>query len=80
MSEINHPLPLRFRQHQDKEREFKEQLGSLNSLLPAIHTHLVTGTTFATEASKYEFLEQGYVSNKNTMSHLLGYFSFQIIL
>ncbi|KAK3104714.1 hypothetical protein FSP39_008469 [Pinctada imbricata] len=48
-------------QYNHKEKSFKGELSALCSLLPTLHTHLVTCTAFYSSANKYEFLDLAYV-------------------
>ncbi|KAF2361463.1 Low-density lipoprotein (LDL) receptor class A repeat [Trinorchestia longiramus] len=44
-------------QYESKDKLFRSQLSSLGSLLPIIQVHLLMCTSFATTASKHEFLD-----------------------
>ncbi|XP_069116461.1 RING finger protein 207-like isoform X2 [Argopecten irradians] len=49
------------RQYQDKQKLFTEELASLTTLLPTLHTHLVTCAAFSSSANKFEFLDLAYI-------------------
>lgn len=49
------------RQYQEKEQIFKKELSTLSTLLPTLHTHLVTCSAFTSSANKFEFLDLAYV-------------------
>ncbi|OWF52070.1 RING finger protein 207-like [Mizuhopecten yessoensis] len=49
------------RQYQDKQKLFTEELASLSTLLPTLHTHLVTSAAFSSSANKFEFLDLAYI-------------------
>ncbi|CAG0900191.1 unnamed protein product, partial [Darwinula stevensoni] len=61
----------------DKEFErrnelFRSQLSSLGTLLPTIQDHLIMCTTFASSASKHEFLHLGYhlIDRLSALTHM----------
>lgn len=49
------------RQYQEKEKIFKKELSTLSTLLPTLHTHLVTCSAFTSSANRFEFLDLAYV-------------------
>lgn len=49
------------RQYQEKENIFKKELSTLSTLLPTLHTHLVTCSAFTSSANRFEFLDLAYV-------------------
>lgn len=49
------------RQYQKKEKIFKKELSTLSTLLPTLHTHLVTCSAFTSSANRFEFLDLAYV-------------------
>jgi hypothetical protein len=53
---------LYFRQYESKETTFKVELVTLSTLLPTLHTQLVTSAAFCSSANRFEFLDLAYVS------------------
>ncbi|XP_052081989.1 RING finger protein 207-like isoform X1 [Mytilus californianus] len=49
------------RQYQSKDKAFKAELVNLSTLLPTLHTHLVTSAAFCSSANRFEFLDLAYV-------------------
>lgn len=49
------------RQYQEKEKIFKKELSTLSTLLPTLHTHLVTCSAFTSSANRFEFLDLAYI-------------------
>ncbi|XP_048747686.2 RING finger protein 207-like [Ostrea edulis] len=49
------------RQYQEKEKVFKKELSTLSTLLPTLHTHLVTCSAFTSSANRFEFLDLAYI-------------------
>ncbi|XP_061197285.1 RING finger protein 207-like [Saccostrea echinata] len=49
------------RQYQEKEKAFKKELSTLSTLLPTLHTHLVTCSAFTSSANRFEFLDLAYI-------------------
>nr|XP_022343133.1 RING finger protein 207-like [Crassostrea virginica]XP_022343134.1 RING finger protein 207-like [Crassostrea virginica] len=49
------------KQYQEKEQIFKKELSTLSTLLPTLHTHLVTCSAFTSSANRFEFLDLAYI-------------------